>query len=70
MTEITRLILFTDTEGQDRSETTIYVEDIGEFIQWWISTPPRDMKVDVPGEFVDIDIRYKMGKELLEVATT
>lgn len=70
MTEISRLILFTDTEGQTRSGTTIYVEDINEFVQWWISAPPMDMKVEVPGEFEDMYIHYKMGKRVLEVAAT
>ena len=69
MMETTRLILFTEIDGQARSETTIYVEDISEFVQWWISAPPLDMKVEVPGDIENTDIHSKMGKELPGVST-
>jgi hypothetical protein len=70
MTDITRITLFTETGGLERRETSIYVEDIGEFIRWWISSPPSDMKVEVPGEFPDVDLHPQAGESYAGVSAT
>ncbi|HVP93667.1 MAG TPA: hypothetical protein VMS89_00675 [Methanoregulaceae archaeon] len=70
MTEVSRLILFTETEGQQRKETTIHVEDIGEFIRWWVSSPPMEMKLEVPGEFDNIDLPRQMENKVPEVTAS
>jgi hypothetical protein len=69
MTCMTRLILFRDTGDRERSEITIYVEDINKFVEWWISTPPLEMKVEVSGDFESMDIHDQLGKKASEVTT-
>lgn len=72
MTCVTKLVLFTENPGMRRNETAIYVEDITSFFQWWISAPPQEMRLEVPGEFENITEKQKPDKEkpekkLLEV---
>jgi hypothetical protein len=72
MTCVTKLVLFTEHPGMRRNETAIYVEDITTFFQWWISAPPLEMKLEVPGEFENVTEKEKTEKEkpekkLLEV---
>lgn len=70
MTEITRLTLFTETAGLARHETSIYVEDIDEFIRWWISSPATEMKVEVSGEYESVDLHTPAGGPYLGVSAT
>jgi hypothetical protein len=72
MTCVTKLVLFTENPGTRRNETAIYVEDISTFFHWWISAPPLEMRLEVPGEFENVTEKAKTEteqpeKKLLEV---